>query len=41
MKLPVCHGGVAQPRPKTTNVIQSLSATELFQGFNIRAYPSQ
>ena len=41
MKLPVCHGGVVQPRPKTTNVIQSLSATELFQGFNIRAYPSQ
>lgn len=24
---------------KTTNVFQNLSATELFQGFNIRAYP--
>lgn len=42
MKLPVFHGGAAQPgkkKKKTINVIQSLSATELFQGFNIRAYP--
>lgn len=30
---------VVQSKPETTNVIQSLSATELFQGFNIRAYP--